>query len=496
MKTEGVVVIKALLQQNNIVPQFWQSALVRYLAQTLKISIEKNYLVQASVLHGKILWRIIDDQGNVFYDRSYVKKNQPYQISAEKSWLMPWAMFQSFKATGKRYSNNLITREIFMFNFIPNFQFNAGRVWDELRRQNIISAKCKLTDNWRIFSREHLVISPDICGSISYEEIVIVLNRFGQVNLIEMLPVESHFKVIRTDRSPKQTFSTGLIENQTPTDPGLCTKLWDVTLKCDATAHRNTSEEEKLYGDKLNYDHIMASQNLKPKAYEEIERRLATLNVLHSELQQLQAQLQIAQNQQQAKTPVSANTRGALTQLQFNNPEIANLTLQIQNKTESILLTNSLIKGLKAEVDNKEGGFWWTVAIPIELHKQGKTYLKIAPVVQGEPLLIRDFKCYLEILEKRPEEFKLTHTDILFALGAFRLLYRKQSVVHEPIPNSKKHVGYAPVLFFNGDNNVTFNLVDTFFNQRIKRYLDQREGFEARTMLVPKQLSFNLLQNQ
>ncbi len=124
---------------------------------------------------------------------------------------------------------------------------------------------------------------------------------------------------------------------------------------------------------------------------------------------------------------------------------------------------------LKEKDENREDGDdWWTIALPIELHRRSLTFGQTAEQQslssdEGIHPFVSNVRHYLRILERRDVD------DYFQALSAFRYMYRCQTKEHIPI-DGKNLIGSTPRLSFFSDK-MHLKQLDQLFTRRLQHFM-------------------------
>lgn len=298
MKSVAIPQMKLLLQSQTIADE-WQSEFLYYLAGELKIEIQSTPLVQATIKDGKVYWRIVK-AGDVIYERPCNARDR-ITFTEENSWFSDWETFRLFKDSGKRYSPVAITKQrlIDALKDKPHASEKlAKQIWNELKKNGVLTAKNKLSAGWRAMSQDqlHLKAIEKITVKTHKKELYKTLGR----TLMQLANTQAHAEKIdrldnaikfRPERTQQNWSESANVYHADRHSQEHSSKLWDVAIHGELDAHRNTETEVASYGMKLNYDHIPASAILghscgaSSKAYEvtELAYTIAIPELLHKD---------------------------------------------------------------------------------------------------------------------------------------------------------------------------------------------------------------------
>ena len=477
VETEIIIQFKDLLNKPIQRIESWSGRFLYFLAEHLNINIEKNPIVEATIKDGKIYWRILKDEKEI-YDRQKAKKLEPGVFTEETSWRMDWKLFRIFKDSGKRSSSVAITEALFTKKFGDEEQVIAASIWKELKEAGILNSRFRLSHSWRVLSNTCMKLKTieDLkCSTVKltkenkikwYNYVILALNSIvndpGNAEVLEAMP---DARIYRPELSLKTWASTGLIRHSSPkTEHSSCTRLWEVGTYDELDKHRLSDEEKKKYdGDILNYDHIPSTSALKnssssiAKKYNtEIEQHRSVLKSINSEIKSLEGSPKGLKTRQQEQVPI--------------DPKIKELQDRAANKSNEI-------QALENDFDMETRSLAFAVAIPKKLHRQGDTFLESAQSQSSstEHPFLRDVTTYLDKLESQPKDFKLeSPDDYIKALGAFRYMYRTQCKQPVPLVGGRYSIGSISHSFFQ-DQTVR-KKIDSLFQERIKRFIEKREG--------------------
>ncbi|MCD6048218.1 MAG: hypothetical protein K0S08_1865 [Gammaproteobacteria bacterium] len=270
--------------------------------------------------------------------------------------------------------------------------------------------------------KEEDVLSP---VHLSYEDIAkaifeITHNKETTENIDEIKAA-----IFRPEHSVKAWSSTGTVKNDL--SKSNCTQLWEVSVYGDLSHHRNSEQEQVLYGHILNYDHI-------PSACLLTDFTAKQLEPLKAEIKALKAALKAQEEK----------IKSYETQKRVTRSHLETLEKEMQTLSNAIAAKNIELQEAKARYGDDKT--WFTLAIPEKLHRQGETFLKALSAQKTEVKpFTSELEAYLGILAKRPEDFGFEDQKCLFLfLAALRHLYRCQ--VKTPVDSFR--IGHAPQAFF------------------------------------------------
>lgn len=475
--TEGLEHFQKLCKEK-FIEKNWQSEFLMSLSKSLNIRLHAESMVEIAIHQGKVYWRIVKDDV-VLYERSK-QKGQIFDFEKSKKIRMTWKNFREFKDSGKRCGTVAITQQRFTSHFASKSQHQAASVWQELKEKGILNKNDRLSDGWRMISNKEIELaslsSPwglqhwDIAGVL-----YTIANNMTFKEIINNVDIPNAI-IYRSERSLKKwggsskKASPCLIKNEDRQSKLLCTKLWDVSIKKDLTAHRDTSDEEALNISKLNYDHIPSSAALKKE--NEFFQQSCNTKIIACE-NDLKS---IGKTIQSYSTQLTQASSQIVTRQKIHNP--SNPEIQALKEKQAIAQKDmDSCLAMKKQLIVEGSPNWWTVAVPEKLHSQGETYLK-STKEQQKSLSAKDpffsnISAYLNILETRWKEFLPSEDEYIKALGAFRYLYRCQ--VKEPNKiNGNWEVGITPFYFFQ--NQQKCHDLDNLFHERLQRFLLKREG--------------------
>jgi hypothetical protein len=435
----------------------WPSTLLHHLAKQLNIDLNPTPVVQATVQDGKVYWRLVLGE-NVIYDRAAEKK-RIVTFTKENSWYMDWRLFREFKDSGKRYSNIRITRERFIASFSLPDQNIAGHIWNELKQRGILSAKDRLTHDWRAVGKKYIKLNAIEATKKKAQWYTAVANHLHTItnnpDYAEIILNQATFKIFRPDRTPKTWASTGLIMNLEPKTLAYCTTRWDIGTYGESKNHRNTALDEERYQETgIDYDHILAKAALK-----------------HTSTSVQQAHLQGITS---VKNDIALLKENGYPKSELN-PTFTDDDKEINKLYKD--LTEDLA-GLENKFKLERNEFSYTIATPRELHNQSKTYKKSSKsqAKRNDHPFLEDVAWLLEKIKKSPLEFALIAVDdFIHALGAYRTLYHAeckapaaQQITDQPI------VGRLAFEFFK--NRDDRKKIDELFINEAKAFMTRREG--------------------
>ncbi len=525
--TEGIGMWNTLLKElPTDVEKFdakqWRSSFIHFLAQKLQKELEQQHDIEVVIENGKLYWRLTKSDNTEF------NKHETFfsETTTNRIVRMPWEWFTMLKNGGKRSGNVVIDEKLFVSKFPEYHRDQAAAIHAELKEKGILNEKNRLTDYWRVCSGKTMSLQSLADFVIKRREVQVVVSKLkkdtiwtqseenfvnefidkkkqkaafiwkklsqkkvimesnkkmvvtiqvkkltlnfpedegtdvtqAKLNLeysdiVKVLYdiVQSHqtevagLKTFRKERSRKDWCnSSGRITNNKEADP---VTLWDVCI------YDNLS---KLKREKSNidYDHIPSCA------------------VLKRELKPVKTRLE----EQLKELEKTATQQKTITKKKQTEQEISEI------KAKLLLLTQELDKGRISKESQKDGQgnddkgekkykqvhgpYWWTIAIPSELHQQGLTFAKsTAEQVQlgGHPFL-RDISHYLRILESGDT------AQYFQALSAFRYMYRCQTKDYEPIGN-QVFIGSTPKQFFINEKDL--QQLDKFFMEKLQDFMNQ-----------------------
>ncbi len=365
----------------------------------------------------------------------------------------------------------IISRNEFIEWWNDIYQYRAGLIWDELKRTKVFNDENKLEKDLKDIKIKEFLTG--LC--LNYKNIAKAIREIVCNKDYEKNPKDINrpkWVIYRPERTLKTWSKTGYIKNGYPKDNNYCTKLWDVGTYDDLRLHRNT-------GTNLEYDHIPSDCILKEKSKLVLLDNENSIKRLKDEIEEIDKKLQDEREKLLDEKGIPYLTRGK--QEEIENEKIQTLEEQVNKKNGNIEELKIESAQITAEKDpNKHGNLWWTIAIPKKLHGQGVTFRQNSSeqLASDEHPFLKDVREYLEILDKRPEDFLLTIDDYIKALGAFRYLYRCQ--VRESVPVNKKYrTGIAPQSFFKNAKETT-DEIDKLFSEKMKDFIEKREGIKQR----------------
>lgn len=272
-----------------------------------------------------------------------------------------------------------------------------------------------------VFKEEDILPPFQLTYNDVVEALYDIANDTKQAELIEKL----NATIYRPERSFKSWKETGLVNNSQPDSQESCVKLWDVSLYDDLGKHRNTAEEEKQYGEKLNYDHVPSSDRLRTFTAQETAPLTNEMYGLQRQQTEVNKQIEIG----------AYRTREEFERL--NQSAIA-LSASLSEK-------RAFLQREQQRYGEEEN--WFSVAIPAKLHHQGESFMRSSAEQERyitKPF-VQEFETYITMLTTRASDFGFQNQKCVFLLiAAFRHLYRSQ--VKESSQASR--FGQAPHLFF------------------------------------------------
>ncbi len=464
MKVEGCPLFRELITKP-IKEDEWSSDLLHHLAGELKIVMNTPPVVQATIKHGKIYWRILQGN-NVIYDR-HQGRNEGIVFTEENSWLTDWRLFREFKDSGKRFSPVRITKAAFLATFPdPAWHGFAGAVWDELKQIGILNAKNRISHGWRALFNHDVklnVIERQKFTSVKqgkqrrtelYNLVIANLeSAANNPNLAETLPAIPGARLFRQERTHKSWAGTGKVSYATPEGESHCTKLWDVSVYEELTQHRSSADEKKNHGEILNYDHIPSSSALKSNPSSPV--KIAT----DAKIRELETRL---------AEVIAARPKNTGHDLRDTPAEVLE-----SFKMEKALLAQ--INAIRKNFHDEAEKWAYTIAIPKKLHQVGDTFMEAATTQQAFKgnVVLRDVSTHLKNIEENPEKYALKHpNDYLKAMGALRYLYHAECKPPTAIVGKTILLGRLGQSFFQPEK-VKSDL-DKMFIEKMQAHMKKR----------------------
>lgn len=460
MQVEGINQFNQLLA-SPIDVHDWHNELLIDLMEKLNLKLPIEPMVQATILNGKVHWRLTID-GKLVYDR-HMGKNAGVVFTPDNSWVTDWKTFRLFKDSGKRFSANRITQQAFANQFEPAQRDLAFALWDELKQVGVLNDKNRLSHEWRTNSNQYMNLpSLDRMASTSdaktktlkkdwYAFVESTLFKLANdPSLAEKVNNQPELTICRRERTRKGWAGTGRVtfakveENYT--------QMWDVAPHQELTANRHTEIEEKKYIALLHYDHIPSSSLLKTNALSGI-----------CEYKTIQANYDLAIANLTAEIKQPRHTRSS--QKSDDDLSVAISELELLKAENNKLMTTGC------------DGIGLTVAIPSKLHGSSDTTMtssKRQLAYKGN-VFFRDVTTHLTHLEERKDADKSlcmqTPNDFIKALGSFRYLYHAEV---KPLtkPNQTSLYGKFASGFFKSAADT--QEIDKMFIDKAKVYFGQR----------------------
>ncbi len=256
----------------------WSPEFLRRLSERLGIQEEGEPLVQAGIKNGKIYWRIVQGNTEVYRRPLRGDFHFDFELEENKTWYMHWQQFRIFKDAGKRSGTVEITQEIFAEVFMEKrctdsdtletkeYEKRRGsNFWCLLKKYEILNHRNRISQEWRVMRNEPLrKFIPDLslCPVIIDTLYSIASNK---KYIDPGIPKE--FIYYRPERTPKLRTRNLRVKNKEPKKEQNRTRLWDVSTYSDLDAHRNPEEAKKELGEDqiLNNDHIPSAAALDVK---------------------------------------------------------------------------------------------------------------------------------------------------------------------------------------------------------------------------------------
>lgn len=260
-------------------PDQLNNELLIFLAEKLEIKFNATPIVRVAIHHGKILWRVVTNHKTVF-ERPHFKDINEVTILDDKQqyWEMSWEQFRQFRDSGKRSSSVAVTQDRFVQSFPKNQKENAKTVWRSLLKQGVLTEKYKISPAFYALQNEYILIPHS--KDISYGKIVNVIESIqNNTNNKDVINLENNLHTFRANSIGKEWQSTGRIINKKFKH---LTLKWHVGTHDELTAHRDDNEEA-LYGEILNYDHIPSEDALRQKTEDkDVGKASLTIAILQS----------------------------------------------------------------------------------------------------------------------------------------------------------------------------------------------------------------------
>lgn len=451
MQSEGCALFKAKLTQP-VTDADWPTDLFYVLADELKLPLQATPIVQATIKEGKVYWRVLQN-GAVVYQR-----HQGVEFTAANSWECDWKVFREFMDSGKRFSPVRITKERFVGQFTDECYTLAEAIWEELKNKGIINAKNKLSHGWRALSKQYVqletlhrikartVKETDSLRVENYRLVASMLYRMANdEHYAEKIVAIPGAKIFRKERVEKTWASTGKV-NYKKSDEN-CTKLWDVSIYAELCAYRRSALEKKSYVKILNYDHIPSAAILyeAPSVYK---------TAFDNRVQQIDVEL--------------ANIAVTLAHYDLRNAPRDSL---LAGRQTQLWQEKAQLQHAHAYETNE---FSYTIAIPVDLHHAGETFMASATeqnAFKGNAFL-RDVRAHVHHIETRPAEYHLKGDNIdLKSLGAFRYLYHASIKPACVVPGTHWQLGkHNPGFFKPADRQQ----LDQFFIEKMQAAMRKR----------------------
>lgn len=463
IESDGIQKFQTLLNVP-LVESAWPSSFLYSLIDNLDIQLESQALVEVAIQDGQLFWRLVKD-GIDIYNRQKCKV-EIFDDAKVNTVKMTWEQFLQFKHSGKRSSTVVITKERFQAYFTTPIR--AGRIWDELKKKDILTASNKISQGWRLASNVTIKLqSIDEKSPISYQAVADALFKIASDsnNQETLLPGEKYV-LFRPERSYKVWCTTGLVRNKLPTDQLYCTHKWDVSTYVDLTNH-------SVGGSGLEFDHIPSADQMKTESTERHNQNLVQVKALQNQFKVLTGKIDLEKGKILQKTKVATRRETTLA----TNDEIVALEEQkndVDEKINYIKIEDSWI------VDQNKGhqNACWVIAIAEKLHQAGVTFMQPSTKQKNDSKLpfFKETEDYLNKIEEKPQYFLGMADNYFYALGALRYLYRCQ-VKPASIVNAEYASGVVPPVFFE-KSPVLRQQLDQLFQERLERFVQQREGFQ------------------
>lgn len=403
--SKGLDLFKKYINQKEIEAAL-HTSLLTFISEHLKLNLMEPY-IELTVKHGKIYWRIMKNNTVRYIHDTW--KNKTLFTKNTQITRLTWEQFRKFKDAGKRGGTVAITKERFSDYFADKITKNrtkkkevrqqAEEVWKMLKEGHILNKNNRLSHAWRIKSNQSVSFESDkFTGYFSFDKIV------------------EAFANITSDDEFCEDF-TKYYPGAYIYRPERSPKTWQSTgrvINSDSKSNQNATQlwDVSIYSDLnshaanddgLDHDHIPSAGAIR-------------------------------KHRKQWKEDV--------------------YKYEEDYKGES----DTLVELATAE----KADHWWTIAIPHQLHKQGRTYAESANAQEAlvDNPFYDEIVFYLSILEKEQ-----TPSNYLKALGAFRYLYRCQVKMPIKIVEGEYDRSWISWSFFQDSERKI--KIDALFNDKL-----------------------------
>lgn len=375
-----------------------------HLARTLvgsEIQIPDDILVEATIKAGKVYWCVHYGEGKVTYRR----ENCP-AIYSHKSFIdeareqnrtfsLTWDNFRNFKDAGKRTGTVVVTAERFANEFQDKPLEWSQNIHAQLTEIGILDIETyKLSSSWYPLSQAHITLE-NVAG-IDYQRIATALQ-----NITNNPAYHEEFSpgliMYRPACAAKLWKKTGLIQNDIDGHFAMTqSKPWDVAVYSELSAYGETHNGFEV-------DHIPSKAQIKIVYEPQIHHQLSHL------------------------LPYSKTNVDVKTQVNF-----------LQNR----------LKFFKSAGDGPKG--FWCIYVTKSQHDFNPT-TRLSDKKQAELSPFDSINKYLDIFEEDLKERKITLSQFIQILGAFRYLVSRMCKNIENIENeeSKVFIHHEPNCFFS-----------------------------------------------
>lgn len=483
---EGVALFqRALSEFNPRQADFedWRSLLLHELAQQFGIELGAAKLVDVAFCHGKVCWRLYEGSP----DQLIHTNDASFVFTDDNNVTMTLAQFIRFKNSGKRVGSNRITLDRFKACFLDAYHVQAEQIWHELHQKGVLTKNNRLSDGWWLMCSDVLTLASVRADGISYEHVIQAVNRvLDHEPYAKLHQPDGSINFFRAARDQKQWDKKGNVQNLEPKKATRISRRWDVSPYRNLVLHRDTAQEIKLYGEKLNYDHSPSDGLLEWHKQQVVNSHpLVSANraSMQHQIDELVTWLKSEFNRYCNGRAPTQDLLQSFYELDSVRPFVA----QHNTLTQNIDDYDNL-----CALDKEDKGCWYAIAIPESLHVQGRTYMKPVSEHVAEFALHADIVWYLTILKQRPADFGLQPKDFLDALGAFRTLFRANSKartgeqIHyvQSDPTNWQYKGsFVPMLFHQAHKPEHFAQFDQLMLTECREFLWRSQGGQ---MLNPK----------